>query len=178
MMGPSHRLLGAFAGVSVAALAGQDWSTVAMSGLVASATAHGWASPDIDQTKLWVKIRQRLSRDAARMMGHRILSHWWGLPVIAWIWTLNVAPDSRWAMQMLVVGWASHLVGDFVFGHLPTLPWGGPRMGLGLDTGGFLETGTWGRRRVLPFSPARVLIGVSIAWVLFLGVPTATTGGH
>jgi membrane-bound metal-dependent hydrolase YbcI (DUF457 family) len=166
-MGPTHRLTGVLAGVVVASLAQQTWSVVAMSGLVASATSHGWASPDLDQTKPWIRVRKALPDDLAVLLNHRNLTHWWGLPVGAWLWTGTLPVQSQWAMRMLVVGWVSHLLGDFIFGALPLLPWGGPRVGLGLDTGGFIETGVLHRRRWVPFSPARVLILVGIAWVLF-----------
>ena len=59
----------------------------------------------------------------------------------------------------------SHLVGDAIFGHIPLLPWAGPTIGLGLDTGGTVETGRtrWG---VLPFSPARAALAAGLGWIL------------
>jgi hypothetical protein len=78
---------------------------------------------------------------------------------------------------MLLVGWCSHLVGDLLFGELPVDPYGRRTLGLGLDTGGFLETGTIRlaglQRRVIPFGPVRVLIGAGIGLVLLGVVPWA-----
>lgn len=181
MMGPSHRLLGYFSGAAVAAAAGYDVGAVAISGAFASASAHGWLSPDIDQTDLWVKVRQVvrpwLPTRYDKLLSHRFLSHWWGLPAAAGVAAWSMPAEFAWATLMLVVGWASHLVGDFVFGEdpnggIPLTPWGS-HVGLKLDTGGLWETGrfeVFGRRASLPFAPAHVVIMVGIVGALALGV--------
>lgn len=164
---------------------------VAMSGLVASATSHGWASPDVDQTEPWVRVRQALPKPHARLLNHRCLSHWWGLPLAAYpAAQVGLPAEAVWPATMLLVGWVSHLLGDLLFGELPVDPWGRRTVGLGLDTGGFLETGTvkfkdrtirvwrWKlrikgqSRRVIPFGPVRVLMGVGIGWLLARGLVT------
>jgi hypothetical protein len=176
MMGPTHRLAGSLAGVAVSSVAGQPWSIVAMSGLVASATSHGWASPDIDQTEPWVMARRALPSPADRLLNHRALSHWWGLPVAAAWFAGGLPAEAAWPAWMLIVGWSSHLVGDFVFGKIPVLPFpDSPTVGLGLDTGGFLETGRVRSRTVIPFGPARVLIVLGIVVILAGGLHGATT---
>jgi hypothetical protein len=94
----------------------------------------------------------------------------------------------HWAAIALLVGWVSHLAGDLLFGRLPLLPWGGLRVGLGLDTGGFIETGhikmrrfgLFGEKRqrtVLPFGPTRVAIVAGLLWVL-AGLPDPGVLGH
>jgi hypothetical protein len=78
----------------------------------------------------------------------------------------------------LLAGWASHLLGDLVFGKLYLFPWGGPGIGLELRTDGFIEDGSLrvGDRKftVIPFGPTRVAITIALAWVLLTtpGAPT------
>lgn len=167
MLGPTHRAFGGLAGVTLAAAAGQPWPMVAMTGIVATATSNGPASPDMDQTRTWRRVTAVLPRGMRR---HRGLTHWWGLPVAAWVLVQQLPPDAHWPAYALLAGWVSHLVGDFVFGRLPLLPWGGPSFGVGLGTGGFVETGrveVGGRARtVLPFGPTRLVIAAALVWVL------------
>lgn len=155
MMGPQHRLFGALAGALTASVAGQEWPLVAMTALVATSTAHGWSSPDMDQTGPWQALA-RLSGPLGPMLAHRRLTHWWALPVAVW-WLIGVyvPAGAAWPAYALLAGWVSHLVGDFVFGKLPLLPWGGPKVGLGFKTGGWLENG-----------PARALIILALGFVL------------
>jgi membrane-bound metal-dependent hydrolase YbcI (DUF457 family) len=126
-----------------------------MTGIVASSASHGWASPDVDQTKPWTTLRRALPGSVDQVLNHRVLTHWWGLPVLAW-WAAGGLPGpQRWVVFALIIGWTSHLVGDVVFGHLPLLPWGGPTVGLGLKTGGRIESGV------------AVVMAAALAWVLF-----------
>jgi hypothetical protein len=81
-------------------------------------------------------------------MQHRGLSHWWGLPAVACLLPVLVPGPLRWIAWVLVAGWASHLLGDLIFGKacpftgrgpgIPVWPWWG-HVGVGLDTGGALE---------------------------------------
>jgi hypothetical protein len=180
MLGPSHRLLGALGGASLAHTAGLPWQVVAATALTATSTSNGPFSPDMDQTRSfrwlasWPVVGQ--------LFYHRHTTHWWGWPVAAWYWGLPALPhtpaiDVHWMAVGLLIGWVSHLAGDLIFGKLPMLPWGGLRVGLGLDTGGFIETGKVRRRRffvfgkrgehaVIPFGPARFAIGAATVWML------------
>ena len=53
-------------------------------------------------------------------------------------------PDAAWALWALLLGWSSHLVGDFLFGErppgIPLGPWWA-YTGIRLDSGGGLERG-------------------------------------
>lgn len=173
MMGPTHRAFGALCGATVASAAGQDWSMVAMTALVATASSHGWSSPDVDQTKPWQTVRKVIPGPFDKVLNHRGITHWWGLVALA-AWGINHLPaDAHWPAWALLIGWTSHLLGDFLFGRLPLLPYdGGPKFGLGLDTGGFLESGKVNGRKWLPVSPARLGIAVALGLVLIYGTPT------
>ena len=167
MLGPSHRVFGALCGAAVATVQGADFQTVAMTAIVATATAHGWSSPDMDQTKPWQAVGRALPGPLGALMAHRRLSHWVGLPAAAWWGITQMPAGSQWPFTALLIGWVSHLLGDMIFGAVPLLPWGAWPVGLRLDTGGVLETGrTKHGRRVLPFAPARVLIGAGLIWLL------------
>lgn len=192
MMGPTHRLFGAVSGAGMAAVSGVDATMTMLTALVATATSHGWSSPDVDQTEAWRAAAKVLPGRARAIAAHRRLSHWWGLPALVYLFALPGLPETaQWPATALLCGWVSHLVGDAIFGALPAFPWGGPTFGLGLDTGGFLETGRaelFGRERlILPFGPTRLLLAAALAWVL-TGTPgaehltqlwemTATKGG-
>ena len=134
--GSTHRLAAASASLSVSAAVGAPVWQAACAALIATATSSGWTSPDADQSWLaWVPG------------GHRGLTHWWGLPALAVVPALLVPPQTAWAVWALLIGWSSHLVGDFVFGRrprgVPMAPWWG-HAGLGLDSGGGVEK--WLRR--------------------------------
>lgn len=175
MMGPTHRMFGALCGAATATTAGQQWEMIAMTSVVATATAHGWSSPDVDQTELWVKVRKVIPHPVDDLLNHRALTHWWGLPALAWWGIQNMPVEAQWPAFALLIGWVSHLLGDVIFGKLPVDPMGRWTFGLGLDTDGFLETGrarVFGRTRtVLPFGPTRLLIAAALVWTL-AGMPT------
>lgn len=167
MMGNTHRIFGFLAGAAVASAEGATTTgEVVIAGLIASAVSHGSFSPDMDQTDWWRSL-SRVTQGAAGMGQHRHgLSHWWGVPVIAWWYIVTFLPDhTHWAGLALVAGWTSHLLGDLIFGTLSLSPTGhGPRLGLGLKTDGFLEAGKVHYRgrewTVIPFGPTKVLITV------------------
>lgn len=175
MMGPTHRLFGALCGAGMASVSGADPTMTMLTALVSTATAHGWSSPDLDQTDAWRAAARLLPSRVRALTAHRRLTHWWGLPVLAYLLLLPTLPEAaQWPATALLCGWVSHLVGDAIFGTLPLLPWGGPTVGLGLDTGGFIETGraeVFGRERlILPFGPTRLLLALALMWVL-VGLP-------
>ena len=171
MVGPTHRLFGALAGAVWAVVTRQPEDVVLFTTIAATATAYGATSPDMDLTDTWHRIPGH-----GGPLRHRGLTHWWGIPVLAWwLVTIHVPADRQWPWITLVLGWSSHLVGDAIFGEIPFLPWGW-YFGLSLDTDGMLESGkiklpAWAfwdrdRRWTLPIAPARVAISVALLAVL------------
>lgn len=170
----SHNLLGAVSGLALGTASGWPWwQTLIASGL-ASVTSDGPTSPDGDQYKLWKTIDRWVPDELLGKGGplqHRGISHWWGLPVLAGLLVWLAPGWVRWALLALVVGWASHLVGDFVFGKrdpwsgrgpgIPTAPWWG-HVGVGLKSGGRVE-------RWLA-APAIAVVGLWLAWGDVAGV--------
>lgn len=160
MLATTHRLTGAAAGLAVATAASADPARTLVTVAVAAVTAAGATSPDIDLRGSWRLVDKVLPDEWLGHGGpfrHRGLAHWWGLPVAAW-WASSLLPAAwRWLAVAALVGWASHLVGDFVFGQanrrqgrgpgVPLAPWWW-HIGIGLDTGGILEQGV--RWFVLP----------------------------
>jgi hypothetical protein len=152
MLGPTHRLFGAACGGGVAVAAGWPAWQAAAAAALAAVTAAGALSPDLDQRGPWRAADGVLPDEALGAGGpmrHRGLTHWWGLPAVAAA-AMQAAPAAwQWAAWALLAGWASHLVGDFVFGKasrgrgpgVPLMPWWG-HVGLGLDCGGPAEGAT------------------------------------
>lgn len=178
MLGAGHRLFGGLAGAAYATALGQPAWQVCMTSLVATATSNGPTSPDMDQTDEWRTWTKAAPKAIRR---HRGITHWWGLPALGWLCATELLPpEGQWPAYALLVGWISHVVGDAIFGKIPLSPWG-MYVGLGLDTGGFLETGTLklGRwtKRVLPFGPFRAVTAVALVWLL-IGAPGLGDTSH
>lgn len=132
MDGSTHRLFASSASLAVSTAAGTPAWQAALGAVIATSSAAGWTSPDADQS--WLRWAPG---------GHRGLTHWWGLPALAAVATLVfVPPEAAWAVWALLIGWTSHLVGDFVFGvrppGIPMAPWWA-YAGLGFDSGGPVE---------------------------------------
>lgn len=154
MMGPTHKVWAALAGAATAYVQTHSIPMIALSAVVATGSATGWTSPDIDQTAPWRAVARRMPRLVQRAMGHRHVTHWFGLPVAAWFAIPLFPAEARWAATALLVGWVSHLLGDLLFGKIPLLPTGRWAVGLTFDTGGRVE------------DMARVLSGIGIAGLL------------
>lgn len=168
MLGASHRLLGVLTWTSYATFVEpQSVTQLALGAVVTLATSAGPGSPDLDQSKPIVVLGDALG-PLGRLVSHRRgLSHWWVLPALAWWWWLpRLDASMSWTVAALLIGWSSHVVGDAVFGRVPITPGWGPMVGLGLDTGGWIEQG-WKRFRV---SPLRTLLVLAIGWCLWAGV--------
>ena len=162
MLGPQHRIFGGLCGAAVATYQGGSFTIIAMTAIVATASAHGWSSPDVDQTRPWRDVARALPGPLGHAMKHRGISHWPGWVVLAWFGIANMPADTRWALMALLIGWTSHIVGDIVFGKVPLLPWGAVNVGLGLDSGGFLET-----------KVERIALTLGLAYLLYLPLATA-----
>jgi len=150
MNGTTHRLLGASSGVALGTVAGWGWPQIVAAGWLATLTASGPTSPDLDQHRLWHLLDRLLPDEWLGRNGplqHRGLAHWWGLPASAGALAWSSLPNRYvWLAYALLAGWASHLVGDWFFGRpgqgrgpgIPFAPWWNHR-GLGLAVGGILE---------------------------------------
>lgn len=150
MNGITHRLLGACSGAAVAGAAAWPWPHVVLGGLLATVTAGGRTSPDVDQHYLWYLADKILPDEWLGNNGplqHRGIAHWWGLPATAALVVWSTVPARwTWLAYALLVGWSSHLVGDYLFGRagqgrgpgIPFAPWWNHR-GLGLAVGGLFE---------------------------------------
>jgi hypothetical protein len=156
VMRATHHLLGLSAGLGVAAASGWPWPQAAAAAFLAGVTAAGPTSPDLDQYRAWRRLDRWVPDEllgAGGPLQHRGLSHWWGLPAAAALVVALLPGPVQWLAWCLVVGWASHLVGDLAFGKpdpwsgrgpgIPVWPWWG-HVGVGLDTGGWLEGVTAG----------------------------------
>ena len=132
MDGSTHRLFAASASLAVSTSVGSPLWQGAAAAVIATASSAGWTSPDADQS--WLRWAPG---------GHRGFTHWWGLPALLAVGTLVfIPPEAAWAVWALLLGWGSHLVGDFIFGErpagIPMAPWWA-YAGLGFDSGGVVE---------------------------------------
>jgi hypothetical protein len=147
--GSTHRLFAASVSLAVSTVAAPGapaWQAAA-SAVIATAAAAGWTSPDADQS--WLSWAPG---------GHRGLTHWWLLPALGAAAVLVFVPAAgAWPLWALLLGWSSHLVGDFIFGDrppgIPMAPWWA-YAGLRLNSGGGVERVL---RRCLP-----AVIGVQL----------------
>jgi hypothetical protein len=159
--------------LAVAHLTGLGPAQTAVSVVVAGLASWG---PDVDQLRPW-KAGRRVAHD--RLLGHggpgkhRGLTHWWVWPALAAgaAFTADLG-DVGWVIWALILGWGSHLIGDFAFGirpaGIPLAPWWS-YVGLGLDSGGKLE-----RLVVVPGLAALVLWWVALS---YMGVLPAAVAG-
>lgn len=141
---PHHHVVGAAAGVWLAALSGWPaWQTAAAAGIAAAAAPL----PDLDNRRGWRMVDRVIPDEVlghGGPMRHRGLLHWWALPAaaavvvwLAWPW------PGEWAAWAGLAGWASHLAGDLCVGArspyrgpgVPLAPWWG-HVGIGLHNGG------------------------------------------
>jgi hypothetical protein len=132
MDGTTHRLFAASVSLAVSTAGNTPTWQGTAAAVISTASSAGWTSPDADQSWLdWVPG------------GHRGLTHWWGIPAMLAVATVVfVPPEAAWAVWALLLGWSSHLVGDFIFGErpkgIPMSPWWA-YAGLGLNSGGLVE---------------------------------------
>jgi hypothetical protein len=148
--GTTHRALGICAGVALGTAAGWAWPQVVACGWLATLTAAGGVSPDVDQHRAWGLLDRFVPDEWLGNHGplqHRGIAHWWALPVAGALAVRYWLPGRfSWVAFALLAGWMSHLAGDFLFGRpgagrgpgIPFAPWWNHR-GLGLAVGGWLE---------------------------------------
>jgi hypothetical protein len=146
----SHHLAGLTTGLALAAVYPAPLPVKAGIIAVATLTAGGGWSPDIDQTRMWGFLDRILPDEWLGEQGpmrHRGVSHFWGIPVTFAVLTYLYAPPAwSWAAYAAAAGWLSHLAGDWVYGAagygrgpgIPLAPWWHHR-GLGCRSGGHGE---------------------------------------
>lgn len=142
-----HVLIGASAGLGYTVARGLPvWQCLIGAGVGAAVGPL----PDVDNHRWWKRLDRVLPDEWLGHGGplqHRGLTHWWALPAVAWLAAVRFVPHWWWVFAA-VVGWASHLVGDLLFGEadryahrgpgIPLGPWFG-YVGLGLKSGGIGE---------------------------------------
>lgn len=150
MKGTTHYLFGACSGVALGSAAGWEWPQIVAAGWLATLTAGGRLSPDVDQHWAWTFVDRLVPDEWLGNNGplqHRGLSHWWGLPLAGFSVAWSMLPAAwAWVAYALLTGWSSHLAGDYLFGRagagrragIPFAPWWNHR-GIGLAVGGVLE---------------------------------------
>ena len=167
MNGNAHRLFGAASWVTVSATMGlPGWQTAA--GVIpAVAFSAGPTSPDIDNTRTWKRLDRWIPDELlgdGGPLGHRQFLHWIGLPIIgAWVvWHFAAGTPLTWAAYAAIVGWASHIVSDAVYGQggygtaqgVPLGPWFW-HFGLGFKSDGLAQHLT-----ILPISLGMVWVAL------------------
>lgn len=139
----NHLLFACASQLVVSTTAGHHPGVTATSTVIAGLASWG---PDVDQLSPWRVIDKVLPDEelgAGGPMRHRGITHWWAWPLLAAL-VAQAADlgDVGWVIWALIVGWTSHLIGDFLFGErpagIPLWPWWG-HIGLGLNSGGLLE---------------------------------------
>ncbi len=159
MHGDGHAVSGAIVGLGFAAVAQLDHGTGLIAASLTAFGASGIGSPDID---LWLKAGGKLA--------HRRGTHYWRwqayLAGAGGVVVALAAPELWWAWGAYVIGWPTHLAGDWVFGQKdryrdgPGIPLAGPDHGyhgLGLDSGGWFE-------RVFTWAVLVPLLGVTVKY--------------
>lgn len=179
MNGHTHRAFAAVAVLSLGHATHYPTAAVITATAAALVTAGGVLSPDVDQFKAWRAADALLpDEEIGGPLGHRQLTHWWGIPAaatfLAWP-AVSVAP--LWVQVLAVgalLGWCSHLAGDFLFGAggygrgkgIPLAPWGW-HVGLGVPNDSWVAR-TFGVLLV----PAALWLAVSLVFHLPID-PTA-----
>jgi hypothetical protein len=170
-MGETHRVFAATAAMSLAIHQGTSWWMAGASTALAVAVTSGPMSPDVDQYRPWRCFDSYVPDEALGAGGplkHRGITHWWGLPLLAWLAISHWGTGNMtWIGYSLVYGWAAHLAADFVFGRIPMVLWFMP-IGIELKTGGKVEALLrWTLWPTLLWL-ATVMVGVDPAWPLRL----------
>lgn len=143
-----HRILAGTGTAAIFATAGAPPWQIFASAPIGMAFSEGWTSPDLDNTFLLKKLTKWIpGRWDSEIFGHRRTLHWWGWPaLIAAIAHRADLGQSGWVVWASLLGWASHLLGDLIFGMpgygtpegVPLLPWWG-HFGLGFRSDGIAQ---------------------------------------
>lgn len=148
MNGAGHRATGAAVAATSLHLAPIDArGAVAVLALTVVFSA-GPGSPDVDNSVGWKRMDRFLPDEAlcaGGPLGHRRLTHWWGIPALLW-WVYATHPEAfaglgPWTVRALITGWATHVAVDALLGEggVPAAGWA-LRVGLHLNQDGTLAT--------------------------------------
>jgi hypothetical protein len=140
----NHALFAGGLQLGASVVQGLNPAQTAASTVVAVLASWG---PDVDQLSPWRAIDKPLPDEKlghGGPMKHRGISHWWFWPALAaYVAHGSDMGDAGWVIWALILGWGSHLLGDFIFGQgrdagIPIMPWW-MHVGLGFKSGGFVE---------------------------------------
>ncbi|RME23492.1 MAG: metal-dependent hydrolase [Candidatus Zixiibacteriota bacterium] len=141
MMAPTHTMLGV-----ATLLAGSSLrpDLLPASAVTIAAAALGSLAPDIDHPSSWIGRRLRVvSIPLVGLVGHRGVTHSLLAAVgasVGLFFLLKLGQDLAWAVAFLL-GYLSHLAGDWLSGGVPLL-WPSPRRfraPVAIQTGGIIE---------------------------------------
>ncbi len=139
----SHLIFAMMKQLGVAHAVGLNPAQASASMVVAGLASWG---PDVDQLAFWKSADRPIPDEAlghGGPMKHRGISHFWLWPALAayLAYTADLG-DVGWVIWALVLGFSSHLLGDFIFGEqpagIPLAPWWW-HVGLGFNSGGAVE---------------------------------------
>ena len=151
----THRRVGLATAMVAAHLHPLPVIGIALSAGAAWLFSGGATSPDVDNQPA-AKTLDRWLPDEwlghGGPLGHRRLAHWWGLPALAAAaWQRHPPADPgllTWVVWGALLGWCSHLAGDFAFGQgngrvglargVPAGPWFW-HIGLGWKADGWMQ---------------------------------------
>ncbi len=143
----THVPFGAACGLGYAWLSSLHGLDAAVVGAVSALAS---TTPDVCATGWWRSLDRWLPDEWLGWGGplqHRGLTHWWAIPAAGWFLALPQATGyAHLLLAAVLIGIASHLVGDAVFGKggygrgpgVPLAPWS-HHVGLALDCGGATE---------------------------------------
>lgn len=144
----AHQLLGAATGAVYASVTQSNWNTALLTVAVSSVIAP---LPDCDQRTWWRRLHQAVPDSLRRHGGplrHRGITHWPGTALLLYsvLWIADYMLSGYLPVTALILGWCSHLLGDFCIGArsryrgpgIPFAPWWHHR-GVGAANGSLLD---------------------------------------
>ena len=173
---PQHRIVGVTAALGMAHVHSLPVGGLAVTVASAAVFSGGWTSPDLDNSTWWKRL-DRLAPDewlgGGGPLAHRGILHSWLIPAVMWVLALHVSGFGGWVLLGVAYGWASHVAGDFVFGH------GGYGHGKGIPLVlWFCHVGGWFKADGWLEKTAGVLAAVVALWLAVgLAVPLPHPAG-
>ena len=146
---PKHRTLGIATALGLAHVHHLPAAGIVATVASAAVCSGGITSCDLDNSRLWKAMDRWLPDEwlgGGGPLAHRGLLHWWGFPLAMLLVSAHLTGLSSWIVLGAGYGWASHLLGDLVFGQegyghgkgIPLLGWY-MHVGVGLKADGWPE---------------------------------------